>query len=141
MNRRTLLTMLATLPLVRSAAAAGPVPPGATTPQVEELRNGWRSLLAKDADVAKDAALALQEDRLRRGEREVDREVARPDAGPVALAFSNERPVVEAHVGRRRRRGSESEAGARGALFRAGVGMIPLVFAGAAAGLVRVLVA
>ena len=67
MDRRTLLTMLATLPLVRSAAAAGPVPPGATTPQVEELRNGWRSLLAKDADVAKDTApLKLSADEWRK---------------------------------------------------------------------------
>jgi len=55
MNRRTLLTMFGALPFVRSASAAGPVPPGTTTPQVEELRNGWRSLLARDAEVAKDA--------------------------------------------------------------------------------------
>ena len=38
MNRRSLLSILATLPLVRSATAAGPVPPGSTSPQVEELR-------------------------------------------------------------------------------------------------------
>lgn len=55
MNRRSLLSILATLPLVRSATAAGPVPPGSTSPQVEELRAGWRSLLAKNADVAADA--------------------------------------------------------------------------------------
>ena len=55
MNRRSLLSILATLPLVRAATAAGPVPPGATSPQVEELRAGWRSLLAKSADVATDA--------------------------------------------------------------------------------------
>ena len=55
MDRRTLLGLFATLPFLRSATAAGPVPPGQTTPQVEELRNGWRALLAKNADVATDA--------------------------------------------------------------------------------------
>jgi peptide-methionine (R)-S-oxide reductase len=56
MDRRTLLTMFAALPFVRSATAAGPVPPGATSPQIEELRAGWKSPLAKSADVATDPA-------------------------------------------------------------------------------------
>ncbi|MEO8485740.1 MAG: peptide-methionine (R)-S-oxide reductase MsrB [Betaproteobacteria bacterium] len=54
MERRSLLAFLTTLPFLRSASAAGPVPSGGTSPQVEELRSGWRSLLAKNADVPAD---------------------------------------------------------------------------------------
>jgi peptide-methionine (R)-S-oxide reductase len=55
MKRRSLLSLIATLPVFRSATAANPVPPGGTSPQVEELRAGWRALLAKNADVPADA--------------------------------------------------------------------------------------
>jgi hypothetical protein len=67
MNRRSLLGVLATLPFLRSATAAGPVPPGATSPQVEELRAGWRAHLAKNADIATDPApLVLSKDEWRK---------------------------------------------------------------------------
>jgi peptide-methionine (R)-S-oxide reductase len=67
MDRRTILGLLATLPFLRSATAAGPTPPGQTTPQVEELRSGWRALLAKNADVATDATpLTLTADEWRK---------------------------------------------------------------------------
>ena len=68
MDRRTLLSMLAALlPFARPAAAAGPNPPGSMTPEVEKLREGWKSLLAKNADVATDpAALMLSRDEWRK---------------------------------------------------------------------------
>ncbi len=55
MTRRSILTLFGMLPFLRTAVAAGPTPPGGTSPQVEELRSGWRALLAKDAKVAADA--------------------------------------------------------------------------------------
>jgi peptide-methionine (R)-S-oxide reductase len=67
MTRRSLLSLFGMLPFFRSASAKGPTPPGATTPQVEELRSGWRSLLAKDAKVAADATpLTLTPDEWRK---------------------------------------------------------------------------
>jgi peptide-methionine (R)-S-oxide reductase len=67
MNRRTLLGMLASLPAFRSATAAGPTPPGRITPQIEEMRVGWKSLLAKNADVAADATpVTLSDDEWRK---------------------------------------------------------------------------
>lgn len=57
MTRRSLLALLGLMPIARisPAAAAGPLPPGAMTPEIEALRNNWRTLLAKDAKVAADA--------------------------------------------------------------------------------------
>jgi len=67
MNRRSLLGVLATLPFLRSATAAGPVPPGATSPQVEELRAGWKAHLAKNADIATEPTpLVLSKDEWRK---------------------------------------------------------------------------
>ena len=67
MNRRSLLGVLATLPVLRSATAAGPVPPGATSPQVEELRAGWKAHLAKNADIATEPTpLVLSKDEWRK---------------------------------------------------------------------------
>jgi len=51
--RRQLLSLLATLPLLRPGAVeAGPAP---TKADVEEMRQNWKALLASKADIAKDA--------------------------------------------------------------------------------------
>ena len=53
MMRRQLLSLLATLPLLRAGAVeAGPAP---TKADVEEMRQNWKALLAPKADIAKDA--------------------------------------------------------------------------------------
>lgn len=56
MTRRSLLALFAMLPFFRSrSTAAAPAPEAPTTPEIDALRTGWRSLLAKDAKVATDA--------------------------------------------------------------------------------------
>ena len=68
MRRRTLITFLAAaLPAGAALRAAGPIPSGALTPQVEEMRRNWRALLAKNADIATDPApLTLSKDEWRK---------------------------------------------------------------------------
>jgi peptide-methionine (R)-S-oxide reductase len=67
MTRRTLLSLFGMLPFFRAAEAKGPPVPGATTPQIEALQSGWRSLLAKNATVAADATpLTLTPDEWRK---------------------------------------------------------------------------
>ena len=53
MNRRTLLSLFATLPLFRTVAATAA--PAVTKADVEAMRRDWKAVLAKNADIAKSA--------------------------------------------------------------------------------------
>ncbi len=60
MMRRQLLSLLAALPFLRSTPA--PAAPSPTPAAVEDMRRNWKSLLAKNAEVAKNTErLAMSE--------------------------------------------------------------------------------
>ena len=57
MKRRSLLALVSALvPAAGAVRAAGPIPSGRMTPQVEEIRRNWKALLAAGAEVAADPA-------------------------------------------------------------------------------------
>ena len=72
--------------------------------------------LAHLRPLARIALLSLQKDRLRRLEREVEREFARGDLRDIALALERERPVADPRAGRRLVRPGKVEHRARRAL-------------------------
>ena len=53
MMRRQLLTLLAAVPFLRSTPVPAAAPPSKTA--VDDMRKNWRMLLAKNADIAKNA--------------------------------------------------------------------------------------
>ena len=80
---------------------------------------------ARQRTLARIARVALQQQRLRRREREVEREIARDDRARVGVVGEAQRPVVDAHARRllaRRRRARSPRAPRAG---RAAAGRAP----------------
>src|SRR6185437_15816770 len=72
--------------------------------------------LRRIGSLAAEALVAFGEDRLRRSEREVEREIVGFDARAISIAFAHEPPVVDPHAGVAGARFDEAVVGAGRAL-------------------------